>query len=107
MAAEGAFYWVNEADIVICSEDATFFDPHVSYGMTEALEPIGLARRIPLGETLRIALLGLDERLPPNARRRSAWSARCCRVSRCGTAPTNSLTSPPPSRPPLFRALSG
>ena len=25
--------------------------------------PIGLARRIPLGETLRIALLGLDERL--------------------------------------------
>lgn len=65
MAAGGAFYWINEADIVICSDDATFFDPHVSYGMTAALEPIGLARRIPLGETLRIALLGLDERLSP------------------------------------------
>ena len=65
MAAGGAFYWINESDIVICSEDATFFDPHVSYGMTAALEPIGLARRIPLGETLRIALLGLDERLSP------------------------------------------
>ncbi|GAA5148959.1 enoyl-CoA hydratase/isomerase family protein [Pseudonocardia eucalypti] len=63
MAAGGAFYWLNEADIVICSEDATFFDPHVSYGLTAALEPIGLTRRIPLGETLRIALLGLDERL--------------------------------------------
>ncbi|MET7335410.1 enoyl-CoA hydratase/isomerase family protein [Nonomuraea sp. NPDC005650] len=63
MAAGGAFYWLNEADIVICSDDATFFDPHVSYGLTAALEPIGLARRIPLGETLRIALLGLDERL--------------------------------------------
>lgn len=63
MAAGGAFYWLNEADIIICSDDATFFDPHVSYGMTAALEPIGLARRIPLGETLRIALLGLDERL--------------------------------------------
>lgn len=63
MAAGGAFYWLNEADIVVCSEDATFFDPHVSYGMTAALEPIGLARRIPLGETLRIALLGLDERV--------------------------------------------
>lgn len=63
MAAGGAFYWLNEADIVICSEDATFFDPHVSYGLTAALEPIGLARRIPLGETLRIALLGLDERV--------------------------------------------
>lgn len=63
MAAGGAFYWLNEADIVICCEDATFFDPHVSYGLTAALEPIGLARRIPLGDTLRIALLGLDERL--------------------------------------------
>jgi enoyl-CoA hydratase/carnithine racemase len=63
MAAGGAFYWLNEADILICSEDATFFDPHVSYGLTAALEPIGLARRIPLGEALRIALLGLDERV--------------------------------------------
>ena len=65
LAAGGAFYWINEADIVICSDDATFFDPHVSYGMTAALEPIGLARRVPLGEALRIALLGLDERLSP------------------------------------------
>jgi enoyl-CoA hydratase/carnithine racemase len=63
MAAGGAFYWINESDIVICSDDATFFDPHVSYGLTAALEPIGLARRVPLGEALRIALLGLDERL--------------------------------------------
>ncbi len=63
MAAGGAFYWLNEADMIICSQDATFFDPHVSYGLTAALEPIGLARRIPLGETLRIALLGLDERV--------------------------------------------
>ncbi|KPI18907.1 Enoyl-CoA hydratase/isomerase [Actinobacteria bacterium OK074] len=63
MAAGGAFYWINEADIVVCSQEATFFDPHVSYGLTAALEPIGLARRIPLGEALRIALLGLDERV--------------------------------------------
>jgi enoyl-CoA hydratase/carnithine racemase len=63
MVAGGAFYWLNEADIVICSDDATFFDPHVSYGMTSALEPIGLARRVPLGEALRFALLGLDERM--------------------------------------------
>ena len=63
MCAGGAFYWVNEADIVICDESATFFDPHVSYGMTSALEPMGLARRIPVGEVLRWALLGLDERM--------------------------------------------
>jgi enoyl-CoA hydratase/carnithine racemase len=63
MAAGGAFYWINESDIVICSDDAAFFDPHVTYGQTAALEPIGLSRRIPLGEVLRIALLGLDERM--------------------------------------------
>jgi enoyl-CoA hydratase/carnithine racemase len=63
MAAGGAFYWINESDLVICSEDAQFFDPHVTYGMTAALEPIGLARRVPLGEALRVALLGLDERM--------------------------------------------
>jgi enoyl-CoA hydratase/carnithine racemase len=63
MAAGGAFYWLNEADLIIASEDATFFDPHVSYGMTAALEPIGMTRRMPLGEVLRIALVGLDERV--------------------------------------------
>ena len=63
MVAGGAFYWVNEADVVICSDDATFFDPHTTYGMTSALEPAGLLRRIPLGEVLRLALFGLDERL--------------------------------------------
>jgi enoyl-CoA hydratase/carnithine racemase len=63
MVAGGALYWVNESDVVICSEDATFFDPHVSYGITAALEPSGLARRVPLGEVLRMALLGLDERM--------------------------------------------
>ncbi|MCW2634906.1 MAG: enoyl-CoA hydratase [Blastococcus sp.] len=63
MAAGGAFYWLNEADIVVCSDDATFFDPHVSYGMTAALEPIGMTRRIALGEVLRIALMGLHERV--------------------------------------------
>jgi enoyl-CoA hydratase/carnithine racemase len=63
MAAGGAFYWINESDIVVCSDDAEFFDPHVTYGMTSALEPIGLRMRIPLGETLRWALMGLDERI--------------------------------------------
>jgi enoyl-CoA hydratase/carnithine racemase len=63
MVAGGAFYWLNDCDIIISADDATFFDPHVSYGLTSALEPIGLARRIPLGEALRWALVGLDERM--------------------------------------------
>lgn len=64
MAAGGAFYFLNESDIVICSEDATFFDPHASGGMVSALEPIGLlSRGVPLGDVLRWALLGNEERI--------------------------------------------
>jgi len=63
MCTAGAFYFINESDVVICSEDATFFDSHVSAGLVCALEPIGLMRRIGLGETLRMALMGNDERL--------------------------------------------
>jgi enoyl-CoA hydratase/carnithine racemase len=63
MCTAGAFYFLNEADVVICSEDATFFDSHVSGGMVSALEPVGLMRRIGLGETLRLALMGNDERI--------------------------------------------
>jgi enoyl-CoA hydratase/carnithine racemase len=59
----GAFYFLNEADVIICSTDATFFDSHVSAGMVSALEPVGLMRRIGLGETLRMALMGNDERV--------------------------------------------
>lgn len=59
----GALYFVNEADIVVCSDDATFFDSHVTFGLVSAIEPIGLMRRVGLGETLRMALMGNDERV--------------------------------------------
>lgn len=63
MCAGGAFYWLNEADIIICSEGAQFFDPHVTFGMVCAVEPTGLLGRIPLGEIMRMILLGNDERI--------------------------------------------
>ncbi|OBK13941.1 enoyl-CoA hydratase/isomerase family protein [Mycobacterium asiaticum] len=63
MCTAGAFYFVNESDVVICSCGATFFDSHVSVGLVCALEPIGLMRRVGLGDTLRMALMGNDERV--------------------------------------------
>jgi enoyl-CoA hydratase/carnithine racemase len=63
MAAGGAFYWLNEADIVICSEDATFFDPHLKFGKISAVEPIGAMGRIPLQEITRMVLLADTERI--------------------------------------------
>ena len=63
MAAGGAFYWLNEADIVICSDDATFFDPHLKFGKISAVEPIGAMGRIPLQEITRMVLLADAERI--------------------------------------------
>ncbi|MDZ7734296.1 MAG: enoyl-CoA hydratase/isomerase family protein [Acidimicrobiia bacterium] len=59
----GAFYFINESDIVIASPEATFFDSHVTYGLVSALEPVGLMRKVGLAQTLRIALSGNDERV--------------------------------------------
>jgi enoyl-CoA hydratase/carnithine racemase len=64
MCAGGGQYFVNESDIIICSPDATFFDPHANGGMVSALEPIGMLQRgVPLGDVLRWALTGNEERI--------------------------------------------
>jgi enoyl-CoA hydratase/carnithine racemase len=63
MACGGAFYLLGEADILIAAEHATFFDPHVTYGMVAGFETAHLLQKIPLGEALRIALLGSSERV--------------------------------------------
>jgi enoyl-CoA hydratase/carnithine racemase len=40
MACGGAFYMLGEVEFIIAADHATFFDPHVTYGMTAAFEPI-------------------------------------------------------------------
>ena len=59
----GAFYLIAECDIIIAAEHATFFDPHVTYGMAAVYEPIKMSQRMPLGEVLRLTLLGSHERM--------------------------------------------
>ncbi len=64
LCAGGAQYFLNESDIIICSDDAVFFDPHANVGIVSALEPIGMLHRgVPLGDVLRWALMGNDERI--------------------------------------------
>ena len=55
--------WVTTADIVIASEKATFFDPHVSIGLVAGREVVRLARVLPRSVALRMALMGKHERL--------------------------------------------
>jgi enoyl-CoA hydratase/carnithine racemase len=63
LACGGALYMLGEADIVIAADHATFFDPHVTYGMVAGFESLHLLQKLPLGETLRVALLGAHERM--------------------------------------------
>ena len=64
MCAGGGQYMVNECDIVVAAEEATFFDPHANGSIVSAVEPIGMLHRgVPLGEVLRWALMGSDERI--------------------------------------------
>lgn len=54
---------VTTGDIVIASEDAQFFDPHVSIGLVSGREMVRLARVLPLNVAMRVALTGRHERL--------------------------------------------
>jgi enoyl-CoA hydratase/carnithine racemase len=63
MACGGAFYLLGEADVIIAAENATFFDPHLTYGMAAVYEPMLMMPRMPFGELMRMTLLGAAERL--------------------------------------------
>ena len=63
MAAGGAFYALGESEIIVAAEHATFFDPHVTYGMPACFEPILLFGQLPWGELCRMSLLGNYERI--------------------------------------------
>jgi enoyl-CoA hydratase/carnithine racemase len=63
MACGGAFYMLGETEFIIAAEHATFFDPHVTYGMTAAFEPIHMAGIMPFTEIMRLSLMGNYERL--------------------------------------------
>jgi len=63
MACGGAFYLLGEVEFIIAADHATFFDPHVTYGMCATFEPIHLMQRMPFGEIMRLSLMGNHERL--------------------------------------------
>jgi enoyl-CoA hydratase/carnithine racemase len=63
MACGGAFYLLGECDVLIAAEHATFFDPHVTYGMPAIYEPMKMLSRMPFGEVMRMSLTGSTERI--------------------------------------------
>jgi enoyl-CoA hydratase len=59
----GGLHFVADADIAICADSATFFDPHVSVGQVSAFETIGLVRKGAATSAMRMAFMGRHERL--------------------------------------------
>jgi enoyl-CoA hydratase/carnithine racemase len=55
--------WVTTGDIVIASDRAEFFDPHVSIGVVSGREVVRLARAVPTNIAMRMALMGRHERM--------------------------------------------
>lgn len=63
ICAGGGLHFICDSDIAICSENASFFDPHVNVGFVTGWEPVGLSRRIPLPYVLKMALMGSKFRI--------------------------------------------
>ena len=63
MACGGAFYLLGEVEFIIAAQHATFFDPHVTYGMCATFEPLHMLQKMPFGEVMRMTLMGNHERL--------------------------------------------
>ena len=65
MCAGGGLHFLDTADIVICADDAEFFDPHVNVAIAACGETLGMVRnrQMPRGEALRVAMMGLRYRI--------------------------------------------
>jgi len=59
----GGWHFVDDADVVITSRTAMFFDTHVNVGLANPVEAVGLLSKLPAGEVLRMVLSGRDYRL--------------------------------------------
>jgi enoyl-CoA hydratase/carnithine racemase len=59
----GGLHFIADTELVVAAENASFLDTHVALGMPSALEPSGLARRIPLERVFRLALLAKHGRI--------------------------------------------
>ena len=123
MACGGAFYMLGEVEFIIAADDATFFDPHVTYGMTAAFEPIQmLAQDAVPGDHADVAArrpradvgrAGARDR-PGHRGRAPRRAARAAPGGRPGSSPTHRRSRSrarcgrcgPPSRSPATRPSS-
>lgn len=81
MACGGAFYMLGEVEFIIAADHATFFDPHVSYGMPTAFEPIHMLHKLPFPEIMRISIAGNAERMSAERAHQIGLVSEICPVT--------------------------
>lgn len=67
----GGWHLVADSDIVIASENASFFDTHVNIGLINGVEAAGLAFKMPLGIVMRMVVEGRHFKV--NAQQAFQW----------------------------------
>lgn len=98
MCLGAGLHFVADGDLILASDHATFFDTHVRVGQVFALESIGLMRRMPFGEVMRMMLLSGTERLDALSALRMGSSVRSCRAPGCSIARASTPRPSPSSR---------
>ena len=63
LVAGAGLHFIVDSDIVVAADHAAFTDTHVNVGIVSSIDGIGLAKRIPLGSALRMALTGRSYRM--------------------------------------------
>jgi enoyl-CoA hydratase len=63
ICAGSGLQFVTDSDIALCSSNASFVDPHVSFGQSVEYSAFTLARTIPFGVAMRLALTGRHEHM--------------------------------------------
>ncbi len=78
LCAGGAQYFLNESDIIICSDDAVFFDPHANVGIVSCAraDRDAAPRRAARATCCAGRSWATRSASPPRPRCASAWSPR-------------------------------
>ena len=100
IACGGAFYMLGECDIILAASVATFFDPHVTFGMTATFEPLHLLHKMPFGELVRMSLVGSNERISAETAQRMGLVSEVCEQGEL-LSTAQSLAAVIASSPPL------
>ena len=99
MACGGAFYLLGEVEFIIAADHATFFDPHVTFGMAAVYEPtVMVAPACPSARSPASACSATTNGCRPPVRTRSGWCPRSSPATSSRTPPAGRRRPSPRSR---------